>query len=179
MAVVCQYADVCVLLLISVISTDLNGDAIVFVSQAERWNIGLLVMVELFIWTTGLLLGYVVLVNECLGVDGPSAGNGAMMGEWKWSMLYLLTFLHQQKCYTWFFFYRHNGSWPRSSIAFFFFSSPTTLHNKTFSTCSDICWWIDLHRCSNIVVCHDDASFGGIDHLKLLRLRQFMPTAWQ
>lgn len=33
-------------------------------------------MVELFIWTTGLLLGYVVHVNDCLGADGPSAENG-------------------------------------------------------------------------------------------------------
>lgn len=56
----------CVLLLISVISTDISGDAIVIVSQAEHWNIGLLVMVELFIWTTRLLLGYVVHVNETL-----------------------------------------------------------------------------------------------------------------
>lgn len=32
-------------------------------------NTGLLVMVELFMWTTGLLLGYVVHVNDCLGAD--------------------------------------------------------------------------------------------------------------
>lgn len=65
-AVVCQRADVCVLLLISVISADTSGDAIAFVSRAERWNVGLLVMAELFIRTTGLLLLYVVGVNECL-----------------------------------------------------------------------------------------------------------------
>lgn len=48
--VVCEArADVCVLLLISVISADISGDAIVFVSPAEHWNMGLLVMVELFI----------------------------------------------------------------------------------------------------------------------------------
>ncbi len=47
--VVCQRADVHVLLLISVMSMDISGNAIVFVSQTERWNIGLLVMVELFI----------------------------------------------------------------------------------------------------------------------------------
>lgn len=170
--IVCQCADVCVRLLISVISTDISGDAIVFVSQAERWNIGLLVMVELFIWTTGLLLGYVVHVNDCLGVDGPSAGNGAMMGEWKWSMLSPLTFLHQQKRYTCFF----ASTMDLGPVPALLFSSTTTLHNKT---CSDICWWIDLYRCSNIVVCHDDACFGGIDHLKLLCLLQFMPTAWQ
>lgn len=68
---------------------------------------------------------------------------------------------------------------PDPAFLLFFFPSPTILHNKTFSTCSDICWWIDLYCCSNIVVCHDDACFGGIDHLKLLWLRQFMPTAWQ
>lgn len=98
--VVCQCADVRVLLLISVMSMDVSGNAIVFVSQTEHWNIGLLVMVELFIWTTGLLLGYVVHVNDCLEPDGPSAGNGTMTGEWKWSMLSPLTLLHQQKCYT-------------------------------------------------------------------------------
>lgn len=76
--------------------------------------------------------------------------------------------------------HQHDGSWPSSSIAFpffLFFSSPATFHNKTFSTCSDARWWIELYHCSNIVVCHDDACFGGIDHLKPLRLRQFMPTA--
>lgn len=143
--VVCQCADVCALLLISVISTDIRGDAIVFVSQAERWNIGLLVMVELFIWTTGLLLSYVVHVNDGLAVDGPSAGNGAMTGEWKWSMLSLLALLHQHLFFT---CIMHLG--------------PASL----FSTCSDICWWNDIYCCSNIVMCHDDACFGGIDHLK-------------
>ena len=169
--VVCQCADVCVLLLISVISTDISGDAIVFVSQAERWNIGLLVMVELFIWTGGLLLGYVVHVNDCLGADGPSAGNSAMMGEGKWSMLSLLTFLHQQKCYACFL----PAQRLLASIQHCFF---ITSHKES-PTCSDIRWWIDLCRCGNIVVCHDDACFGGIDHPKVLRLRQFMWTAWQ
>lgn len=101
-------------------------------------------------------------------------------GEWKWSMLSLLTFLHQQKCYT----CSLPARWILALIqhSFFFFfppPSPTILHNKTFSTCSDISWWIDLSHRSNIVVCHDDACFGRIDHLKVLKLRQFMPTAWQ
>ena len=43
---VCQQAEVRALLFISVISADISGDAIAFVSQAEHWNIGLLVMVE-------------------------------------------------------------------------------------------------------------------------------------
>lgn len=80
-AAVCQHADVCVLLLISVISADISGDAIVFVSRAEHRNVGLLVMVELFIWTAGLLLLYVVHVNDCLSADGPSAGNSTVMWE--------------------------------------------------------------------------------------------------
>lgn len=78
--VVCQRADVCVLLLISVISTDIRGDAIVFVSRAECWNIGLLVMVELFIPTTRLLLSYVVRVNDGVVSDAPAAGNGSVTG---------------------------------------------------------------------------------------------------
>lgn len=138
--VVCQCADVCALLLISVISTDIRGDAIVFVSQAERWNIGLLVMVELFIWTTGLLLSYVVRVNDGLAVDGPSARNGAMTGEWKWSILSPLALLHQ---HLFFICIVHLGPNPAS----------------LFSTCSDICWWNDTYCCSNIVMCHDDACF--------------------
>lgn len=80
-AAVCQHADVCVLLLISVISADISGDTIVFVSRAEHRNVGLLVMVELFIWTAGLLLLYVVHVNDCLSADGPSAGNCTVMWE--------------------------------------------------------------------------------------------------
>lgn len=78
--VVCQRADACALLLISVISADIRGDAIVFVSRAECWNIGLLVMVELFIPTTRLLLGCVVGVNAGVASDGPAAGNSAVTG---------------------------------------------------------------------------------------------------
>lgn len=111
------------------------------------------------------------------GADGPSAGKAAMMGEWKWSMLSPLTFLHQRKCYT----CSSPARWILAPIQHCFPTppSPTILRNKTFPTCSGFCWWIDLYRCSNIVVCHDDACFGGIDHLGPLRLRQFMPTAWQ
>ena len=114
------------------------------------------------------------------GLTGQSAGNAAMMGEWKWSMLSPLTPLHQQKCYTCSLAVR----WVLALIQhrlffFFFFPSPTILHNKISSTCSDVRWWIDLCRRSNTVACHDDACFGGIDHLKLLKLREFMPTAWQ
>lgn len=78
--VVCQRADVCALLLISVISTDIRGDAIVFVSRAECWNIGLLVMVELFIRAARLLLSRVVRVNDGVASDDPAAGNSAVTG---------------------------------------------------------------------------------------------------
>lgn len=78
--VVCQRADVCVLLLISVISTDIRGDAIVFVSRAECWNIGLLVMVELFIRATRLLLSCVVRVDDGVASDDPAAGNSTVTG---------------------------------------------------------------------------------------------------
>lgn len=111
------------------------------------------------------------------GMTGQSAGNAAMIGEWKWSVLFLLTFLDQQKCYPCFFFLTSTidiGFHPA-----LLFSSPAILHNKTFSPCSDICWWIDLCCRGNIAVCHDDACFGGIDHLKPLKLRQFMSAAWQ
>lgn len=104
-----------------------------------------------------------------------SAGNGMMTGEWKWSMRSPLTFLHQQKCYP----CSPPALWILALIQHRFFHHQTIWHNKTFSACADICWWIDLRRCGNIVVCHNDACFGGIDHLKLLKLRQFMPTAWQ
>lgn len=98
----------------------------------------------------------------------------------KRSMLPPLTFLHQQKWYTCFilFFYQHgSGSWAPSSSDFFHQQPYCT--KKHVSTPSDICWWIDPFCSSKIAMCCGDACLDGIDHLKLLRLRQCMPTAWQ
>lgn len=127
--------------------------AIVFVSQAERCNIGLLVMVELFIWTAGLLLGYVVHVNDRLRVDGLSTGNTLMMGERKWSMRSTLTFLHQQKTVYLFFL---ASAWFVALLQHWCFSSTPRLQNKIFSTRSVICRQIDRGHHNN-VECHDDA----------------------
>lgn len=55
------------------------------------------------------------------------------------------------------------SSWPKSSIAFFFFFFS--------STCSDMCWWIHIYCCTNTVVCHADACFVGIDHLKTAKAK--------
>lgn len=174
-AVVCQRADVCVLLLISVISADTSGDAIAFVSRAERWNVGLLVMAELFIRTTGLLLLYVVGVNECLrGWWAECREHYTDVGEWKWSMLSLQTFLYQQKCYKKKNKKKNLGLDPAPP-----FSSQNILRNKTFSPCSDVFWWIDLRCYGIIAACHDDACFGRIDHLETLWLRQFVADSWQ
>lgn len=60
------------------------------------------------------------LCGPCQWLSGSltSAGDGTMTAEWKWSMLSLLTFLHQQNCNT-FFFCQCDWSWLWSSIAFF------------------------------------------------------------
>lgn len=155
--VVCQRADVCVLLLISLISADISGDAIVFVSQAERWNIGLLVMVELFIWTTGLLLGYVVHVNDCLRADGAECWERCDDGRVK--MIHALSANSSSSAETLHLFFSGTMGLGADPASLFFPPSPTILCNKTFSTCSDVRWWIDLCRRSNTVVCHDDACF--------------------
>lgn len=173
--VVCQCADVCVLLLISVISTDISWEMLSFL--CHRLSAGTLAY---WLW-----LNYSFEPQDCcLAICGPCQWlSGGWRAEcWEWyddervKMIHALcplTFPHQQKRYA----CSLQAQWILAVIQHCF--SPTILHDKTFSTCSEICWWIDPYCCSNIVVCHDDACLGGIDRPKPLQLRQFMPTAWQ
>lgn len=130
-APVCQHVSTHMLLLISIIPTDTSGHVIIF----RAGNSSLLVMAELIIWGPEPLLLllpppppiYVVQVNVCQSSDGPRLGNKTTTGDWKRCMLSALTFLHQQKCYTCFFFflYTHpapqqlDGSWASSQHCFF------------------------------------------------------------
>ena len=62
------------------------------------------------------------------GLTGQSAGNAAMMGKWKWSMLSPLTPLHQQKCYTCSLAVRWVLALIQHRLFFFFFFSHHQLY---------------------------------------------------
>lgn len=135
----------------------------------EHWLIGYGWIIHLNHWIAAWLCGPCQWLSGGWRAECCGDGRGKIIHA-----LSLLTFLHQQKCYTCFFTSTIDlGLDPALLLFFFFFIT----NHKIFPTFPDTCWWIDLYRGSNIVVCHDDACFGWIDHLKLLR--QFIPTAWQ
>lgn len=111
------------------------------------------------------------------GLTGQSAGSAAMMGEWKWSTLSPLTPLHQQKRYT----CSLAARWVLALIQHRCFSLHHQLyyaikHSQHAQMSADEL--ISAARATRwcVTMMH---VFGGIDHLKLLKLREFMPTAWQ
>lgn len=133
----------------------------------ERWLIGYGWIIHLNHRIAAPLCGPRQWLSECWWAEcWEQYGD---VGEWKWCMLLQQTFLYQQKCF--FFLCQPDETWTLA----LHFSSSTILHNKTFSPCSDVCWWIDLYCYGSIAVFHDHACFGRIDHFKALRLRQFIP----
>lgn len=183
---VCRCTDVCVLLLISVISTDTKRGCDRF--YVTGWSAGTSAYWLWLNYSFGAqswclaMWSMSMTVWRLAGVEvGSSTGNGAMTAKWKWSMRSSTSFLHQQKRWSSFFTSTADPPPPPSSSSIHLpsFSSTTICLNKTLATRSDIRWWIDPRCQRNILVRHDEACFSGIDRLGPLKPRQFMPATRQ
>lgn len=121
------------------------------------------------------MFGHAVHVDDCLQADVMGAGRVSAKENQKWSTTSCLTFLHQQKCYT--FFNPVHYILVLIQHCCFHYQPYRTINH--FPRAFDICWWIDLFCCCNIAVRHCDTCSGRTDPLKLWKLRQFMVSARQ